>query len=101
MDNITAAILNVAKNNANKGVSSAKFAEQVKKLLKKNKVSYKSVNKDTILDLIIATEKKQNVKIFGLFEDNQTNKNINNDKNDILINGQSNFNIINNNKNNF
>ncbi len=37
MDNITAAILNVAKNNANKGVSSAKFAEQVKKLLKKNK----------------------------------------------------------------
>ena len=37
MDDITAAILNVAKNNANKGVSSAKFAEQVKKLLKKNK----------------------------------------------------------------
>ena len=37
MDNITAAILNVAKNNANKGVSSAEFAEQVKKLLKKNK----------------------------------------------------------------
>ena len=37
MDDITAAILNVAKNNANKGVSSAEFAEQVKKLLKKNK----------------------------------------------------------------
>lgn len=34
---ITAAILNVAKNNANKGVSSAEFAEQVKKILEKNK----------------------------------------------------------------
>ena len=37
MDNITAAILNVAKNNANKSVSSSEYAQQVKKLLKKNK----------------------------------------------------------------
>ena len=35
MDDITAAILNVAKNNESKGISSAEFAEQVKKILKK------------------------------------------------------------------
>ena len=37
MDDITAAILNVAKNNESKGISSAEFAEQVKKILKKKK----------------------------------------------------------------
>ena len=58
---------NLLKNN---GIDSSKYnSDKVYKLLKKYKVTYKNVTKDTILDLIISTEKNQKGKIFGISQD--------------------------------
>ena len=58
---------NLLKNN---GIDCYKYnSDKVYKLLKKYKVTYKNVTKDTILDLIISTEKNQKGKIFGISED--------------------------------
>ena len=60
---------NLLKNN---GVDCYKYnSDKVYKLLKKYKVTYKNVTKDTILDLIISTEKNQKGKIFGISEENK------------------------------
>ena len=60
---------NLLKNN---GIDCCKYnSDRVYKLLKKYKVTYKNVTKDTILDLIISTEKNQKGKIFGINEDNK------------------------------
>ena len=54
----------------NNGIDCYKYnSDKVYKLLKKYKVTYKNVTKDTILDLIISTEKNQKGKIFGISED--------------------------------
>ena len=68
---------NLLKNN---GIDYYKYnSDKVYKLLKKYKITYKNVTKETILELIIATEKNQKEKIFGLNEDNKLiNNNINN-----------------------
>ena len=60
---------NLLKNN---GVDCYKYnSDKVYKLLKKYKVTYKNVTKDTILDLIISTEKNQKGKIFGINDDSK------------------------------
>ena len=71
---------NLLKNN---GIDYYKYnSDKVYKLLKKYKITYKNVTKDTILNLIIATEKNQKGKIFGLNDEkNLNNNNINNDSN--------------------
>ena len=84
---------NLLKNN---GIDYCKYnSDKVYKLLKKYKVSYKNVTKETVLDLIISIEKNQNNKIFGLNIDNKLinernnllNKNgINNITNNIIYN---------------
>ena len=71
---------NLLKNN---GIDYYKYnSDKVYKLLKKYKITYKNVTKDTILNLIIATEKNQKGKIFGVSEENKINNdnNLNNDK---------------------
>ena len=91
---------NLLKNN---GIDYYKYnSDKVYKLLKKYKISYKNVTKDTILDIIIATEKNQKVK----FSENDENKlennfNINNNSN-TLENLSFNLdnNILKNNNNN-
>ena len=56
----------------NHGIDYYKYnSDKVYKLLKKYKITYKNVTKETILDLIIATEKNQKGKIFGLNDDNK------------------------------
>ena len=88
---------NLLKNN---GIDYYKYnSDKVYKLLKKYKITYKNVTKDTILELIIATEKNQKGKIFGLNDDtkvaNDNNINIgNNNKNSVLTNMP--FNLDNN-----
>ena len=91
---------NLLKNN---GIDYYKYnSDKVYKLLKKYKITYKNVTKETILDLIIATEKNQKEKIFTLNEDNKLiNSNVNfgtNIKNNNLSNSSFNLNnnIINN-----
>lgn len=72
---------NLLKNN---GIDYYKYnSDKVYKLLKKYKITYKNVTKDTILDLIISTEKNQKGKIFSLSENKLTNNNsnINNNSN--------------------
>ena len=65
---------NLLKNN---GIDSFKYnSDKVYKLLKKYKITYKNVTKDTILNLIISTEKNQKNKIFGLSEQKQLNNNL-------------------------
>ena len=65
---------NLLKNN---GIDYCKYnSDKVYKLLKKYKVSYKNVTKDTILDMIISTEKNQKGKFFGI-NTNEENKIIN------------------------
>ena len=60
---------NLLKNN---GIDYYKYnSDKVYKLLKKYKVTYKNVTKDTILDLIISTEKNQKGKIFRISEENK------------------------------
>ena len=60
---------NLLKNN---GIDYYKYnSDKVYKLLKKYKITYKNVTKDTILDLIISTEKNQKGKIFGISEENK------------------------------
>ena len=60
---------NLLKNN---GIDYYKYnSDKVYKLLKKYKVTYKNVTKDTILDLIISTEKNQKGKIFGISEESK------------------------------
>ena len=64
---------NLLKNN---GIDYYKYnSDKVYKLLKKYKVTYKNVTKDTILELIIATEKNQKGKIMVM---NEENKKLNN-----------------------
>ena len=81
---------NLLKNN---GIDYCKYnSDKVYKLLKKYKVSYKNVTKETVLDLIISIEKNQkDNKIFGL---NFENKIINEKAN--LLNQNGNNNIQNN-----
>ena len=63
---------NLLKNN---GIDYCKYnSDKVYKLLKKYKVSYKNVTKDTILDMIISTEKNQKGKFFGISNANEENK---------------------------
>ena len=70
---------NLLKNN---GIDYYKYnSDKVYKLLKKYKITYKNVTKDIILNLIIAAEKNQKGKIFGLNEEKHINNNINNDNN--------------------
>ena len=100
---------NLLKNN---GIDYYKYnSDKVYKLLKKYKITYKNVTKETILDLIIATEKNQKGKIFGLNDDNKitngNNININNQNNvithlpfnldnNLIKNNNENINGINN-----
>ena len=69
---------NLLKNN---GIDYCKYnSDKVYKLLKKYKITYKNVTKDTILNLIIATEKNQKGKIFGINDDSKIkNNNLNNE----------------------
>ena len=71
---------NLLKNN---GIDFGKYnSDKVYKLLKKYKISYKNVTKDTILDIIIATEKNQEGKISGNDENKlENNFSINNNSN--------------------
>lgn len=70
---------NLLKNN---GIDYYKYnSDKVYKLLKKYKITYKNVTKDTILDLIISTEKNQKGKIFSLSENKLTNNNNNTNNN--------------------
>ena len=88
---------NLLKNN---GIDYYKYnSDKVYKLLKKYKITYKNVTKDTILELIIATEKNQKGKIFGLNDENKVmndnNVNIgNNNKSNLITNNP--FNLDNN-----
>ena len=67
---------NLLKNN---GIDYYKYnSDKVYKLLKKYKITYKNVTKDTILNLIITTENYQKNKIFGLNEQKQLNSSCNN-----------------------
>ena len=88
---------NLLKNN---GIDSCKYnSDKIYKLLKKYKVTYNNVNKDTILDLIISTEKKQKGKIFGLNDENKkiNDNDINKGKNNkINPNLNTPFNLDNN-----
>ena len=82
---------NLLKNN---GIDYYKYnSDKVYKLLKKYKITYKNVTKDTILELIIATEKNQKGKIFGL---NDENKVINN--NNVSVGNNNKSNLMTNNK---
>jgi len=79
---------NLLKNN---GIDYYKYnSDKVYKLLKKYKITYKNVTKDTILELIITTEKNQKGKIFGLNGDNKIPNNniVNNSNNGLLDNTQ-------------
>ena len=68
---------NLLKNN---GIDCYKYnSDKVYKLLKEYKINYKNVTKDTILDLILSTEKKG--KPFNLSE----NKSINNNEKNIIF----------------
>jgi len=91
---------NLLKNN---GIDYYKYnSDKVYKLLKKYKISYKNITKDTILDIIIATEKNQKVKFFENDENKlENNFNINNNRN-TLENLSFNLdnNILKNNNNN-
>ena len=49
--------------------------EKVYKLLKKNKISYKNITKESILDIIIGTEKNQKNKIYGVNDENKLTNN--------------------------
>ena len=70
---------NLLKNN---GIDYYKYnSDKVYKLLKKYKITYINVTKDTILDLIISTEKNQKGKIFSLSENKLTNNNNNTNNN--------------------
>jgi len=92
---------NLLKNN---GIDFYKYnSDKVYKLLKKYKISYNNVTKDTILDIIIATEKNQKVKFYENDENKlENNFNINNNSN-TLKNLSSNLdnNILKNNNNIF
>ena len=67
---------NLLKNN---GIDYYKYnSDKVYKLLKKYKITYKNVTKDTILNLIITTENNQKSKIFGLNDQKQLNNNLTN-----------------------
>ena len=88
---------NLLKNN---GIDYYKYnSDKVYKLLKKYKITYKNVTKDTILELIIATEKNQKGKIFGLNDENKVmnDNNVNfgnNNKSNLITNNP--FNLDNN-----
>ena len=72
---------NLLKNN---GIDFYKYnSDKVYKLLKKYKISYKNVTKETILDIILATEKNQKGKIFGVNDENKipNNFSVNNNSN--------------------
>ena len=80
---------NLLKNN---GIDYYKYnSDKVYKLLKKYKITYINVTKDTILDLIISTEKNQKGKIFNLSENKLTSNNNN-------TNNNSNGNVSSNNE---
>ena len=70
---------NLLKNN---GIDYYKYnSDKVYKLLKKYKITYINVTKDTILELIISTEKNQKGKIFSLSENKLTSNNNNTNNN--------------------
>ena len=70
---------NLLKNN---GIDLCKYnSDKVYKLLKKYKISYKNVNKDTILEIIIATEKNQKDKIFCVNDENKLTNNFSTNNN--------------------
>ena len=70
---------NLLKNN---GIDLCKYnSDKVYKLLKKNKISYKNVNKDTILEIIISTEKNQKDKIFSVNDENKLTNNFSTNNN--------------------
>ena len=80
---------NLLKNN---GIDFSKYnSDKVYKLLKKYKISCKNVTKDTILDLIIATEKNQKAKILGN-DENKLENNFMVNNNDALENFTFNLN---------
>ena len=88
---------NLLKNN---GIDYYKYnSDKVYKLLKKYKITYKNLTKDTILELIIATEKNQKGKIFGLNDEikitNNNNLNNNSESKNILL-GNNPLNLDNN-----
>ena len=70
---------NLLKNN---GIDLCKYnSDKVYKLLKKHKISYKDVTKDSILDIIIATEKNQKDKIFSVNDENKLANNFSTNNN--------------------
>ena len=103
------------------GIDSNKYnSDKIYKMLKKFKIAYKNLNKETVLELIISTEKNlkgnnnNNCKTFGIEIQAPKNKNKkikiglnnnnNNNNNNIINNGNNNNNIDmkmkNNNNNN-
>ena len=84
---------NLFKNN---GIDSNKYnGEKIYKLLKKYKVTYKNLTKNTILDLILANEKNPKAKFS--FYNNKIENNYNNDKSYLfLIQDDKKGNAINN-----
>ena len=78
---------NLLKNN---GIDNYKYnSDKVYKLLKKYKVTYKNVTKDTILDLIISAEKNPKAKVFDVIDKNKTINNTSNQSNNSGINNSS------------
>ena len=76
------------------GIDSCKYTgEKIYKMIKKHDITLKNLTKDTIFELIIATEKNPKGK-FIFFSDNSGNdyNNINNDTNELILkNNNHNF----------
>ena len=78
---------NLLKNN---GIDNYKYnSDKVYKLLKKYKITYKNVTKDTILDLIISAEKNPKAKVFDIIDKYKTTNNNSNQSNNSGINNSS------------
>ena len=76
------------------GIDSCKYSgDKIYKMIKKNEITLKNLTKDTIFELIIATEKNPKGKLI-FFNDNSRNFDINNNYNE--INNNTNININNN-----
>ena len=71
----------------NSGIDLCKYSGlKVYKLLKKNKISYKNITKDTILDMILRIENKQKDIIFAANNENKLTKNFSTNNNYTLKN---------------
>ena len=82
------------------GIDSSKYTgEKIYKMIKKHEITYKNLTKDTIFELIIATEKNPKGK-FIFFNDNSNNNEYNSYNYNHINNIGNNNNFSNNNINN-